>query len=127
MNNMSLEHKTSIVADLMEVTLARFITVAVNDCVFQGTTKEFIGNLVHPLFLKANAEASKENNPNWNQEMNGPFANKYRKAVCNELETLEGIRAWGVVDPEDHMNVIIPKTVFYVKSTPEWNYQKVQS
>ena len=34
MNNMSLEHKTSIVADLMEVTLARFITLAVNDCVF---------------------------------------------------------------------------------------------
>ena len=64
LNKMSLENKIPTVANLMEITLARFITLAANGCGYQGTTKEFIVNWVHSLFLKAHFEASKEDNTN---------------------------------------------------------------
>ena len=58
----------------MKSPLDKFITLAKNDCVYEGTTNDFIINWVHPLFLKAHAEASKEDKTNWNQTMNLPFA-----------------------------------------------------
>ena len=60
----------------MEIPLARFITLAANDCGYEGTTNELIVKWVHPLFLMDHAEANKEDNPNWNQAMNGPFADE---------------------------------------------------
>jgi hypothetical protein len=53
---------------------------------------------VHPLFLKAKAETSKADNPNWKQAMSGPFANGFWKAAMKEYRTLEGINAWEIVD-----------------------------
>ena len=38
--------------------------------------------------------------------MNGPFSNEYCQAVCTELETIECMGAWDVVDREDEMSVI---------------------
>ena len=61
----------------MESSLDRFITFAANGCGYEVTAKELIVNWVHPLFLKAHSEAIKEDNPNWNQAMNGPFAEEY--------------------------------------------------
>ena len=52
------------------------ITLAANDCGYEGTTNELIVNWFHQLFLKDHAEASKEDNPNWNQAMNGPVADE---------------------------------------------------
>ena len=69
----------------MYMTLARFITLAVNGCGCEGTTKELDVNWVHPLFLKAHAEASKQDNPNWNQAINGLFAYEYCKTFCTGL------------------------------------------
>ena len=103
---MSLEYKIPTVADLTEIPLDEFITLAENYCGYEGTTRELIFNGVHPLFLKAHAESSKEDNPKWNQAMNSPFSDAYWKAACNDLETIEGMRAWDVVDAEDDMNVI---------------------
>ena len=57
----------------MEIMLAWFITLASDDCGYNGTTKELIVNWVHPIFLKDNSETSKEDNTNWNQAINGPF------------------------------------------------------
>ena len=106
LNKISLEHRFTTVADLMEIPLAIFITFAANNCGYEGTTKQLIVNWVHTLFLKARAEASNEDNPNWNQEMNAPFSDEYCKAACTELETLEGMGYWYAVDCEDDMNVI---------------------
>ena len=64
LNKISFEHKNSTVADLMESPYTRFITLAANYCGYEGTTKELIVNWVHPLFLKDNAEASKEDKAN---------------------------------------------------------------
>ena len=71
---MSLEHNIPTVANLVKSPLDKFITLDANYCVHEGTTNEFIVNWVHPLFLKAYAESSKEYNPNWNQEINSPFS-----------------------------------------------------
>ena len=38
--------------------------------------------------------------------MNGPFANEYWKADYKDIETLEGIGAWEVVDRTKDMNVV---------------------
>ena len=64
LNKMSLEHKITTIDDFMESPLDIFITLAVNSCGYEGTTKELILNWVHPLFLKDHNEASKEDNTN---------------------------------------------------------------
>ena len=119
LNKMSLEHKIPTVASLMKSPLDKYITLAKNDCVYEGTKNAFIVNWVHPLFLKAHSEASKDDKPNWNQAMNGPFAYEYWQAACNELENLEGMRDWDVVDREDDMNVIRLTWVFKLKRYPD--------
>ena len=62
---------------LMASPLSRFIHFVANDCGYSGTRYELIANWVHPLFLKVKSEASKEDNPNWRQAMNGPFKGEY--------------------------------------------------
>ena len=75
-NKTSLEHTILTIDELMESPLDIFISFAATFFVCEYTTNELIVNIVHPLFLKDNAEASKEDNPNWNQVMSGPFADK---------------------------------------------------
>ena len=70
---MSLGHTIPTVDELMGIPLAIFIILAANYCGYEGTTKELIVNWVHSLFLKAHAEASKEDKPKWIQTTNGPF------------------------------------------------------
>lgn len=55
------------VTDLMNSPLAKYITLAANDCGYSGTAEELIVSYVHPLFLKAHSAASKEDNPSWKQ------------------------------------------------------------
>jgi len=43
------------VAKLMDSPLARYITLAANDCGYGGTAVELIVSYVHPLFLKAHS------------------------------------------------------------------------
>lgn len=94
------------VETLMASPLSKFIHFAANNCGYAGTRMEVIANWVHPLFLKAKSEASKEDNPSWRQAMNGPFKEEYWEAACKEIETLQSMDAWEVVDREDGMNVI---------------------
>jgi hypothetical protein len=55
------------VAELMDSPLAKYITLAANDCGYGGTAEELIVSYAPPLFLKAHSAVSKENNPNWRQ------------------------------------------------------------
>ena len=112
---MSLENNIPSVSYLMESPLDRFINLVANYCGYEGTTKELVVNQVNPLFLMDHAEASKQNNPNWNQEMNGPFVNYYWQDTCIEPETLEDVEALDVVYCEDDMNVIISTWFFKLK------------
>ncbi len=62
---MQMELKVPTVEELMASPLATFIHFAVNNtnCSGSGSTKDLIANYVHPLFLKAKAQASAEDNP----------------------------------------------------------------
>ena len=64
LNKMSLEHKITNFSDLMEIPLARFITLAANYFGYEETTKKLVVKWVHPVFLKSHTESSRENNPN---------------------------------------------------------------
>ena len=74
---MSLENKIPTVADLVEIPLAIFITIFVNNCGHEGTNNYLFVKWFHLLLLMAHAEDSKEDNPNWNQEINGLFDYEY--------------------------------------------------
>ena len=74
--------------------------------------------MINPLVLKAHAEASKEDYPNCNQEINGPFDDKYWKSAWTELGTLEGIEAQDVDYHDGDMNVIRLKLDFKIKRYP---------
>ena len=93
-----IDEKPVTVGEILNSPLAKFIHLAANDCGYRGSERELICNWIHPLFLKAKAAASKEDNPNWWQAMSGPFADEYWKAAVTEIETLEAMGAWEVVD-----------------------------
>jgi len=72
----NLEYSTDgipTIAELLESPLAKYITLAANDCGYSGTAEELIMSYVHPLFLKAHSAASKEDNPSWKQATQGKF------------------------------------------------------
>ena len=69
-------------------------------------------NWVYPLFLKATVAASKETNPTWWEAIHGPFADKYCKAVITEVESLEAMNAWEVVDHTKNSNVLLSTLAF---------------
>ena len=99
----------------MKSSLAKFITFSANDCHYSGSTKYLIVNWVHPLFLKAKEAASKEDNPIRCQAMYGPFANEYWKAAVTDVETLEAMNAYIVVDCNEDMNVLQSTWAFKLK------------
>ena len=76
-----LDEQCPTITELMASPLAKYITLAANDCGYGGTAEELIVNYVHPLFLKAKSAASREDNPNWREATNGPFADDYWKVL----------------------------------------------
>jgi hypothetical protein len=104
---------------LMACPLSKFIHLTANDCGYQGSRYELIANWVHPFFLKAKTEASKEDNPNWKQAMNGPFKQQYWEAAVKEVDTLMEMDAWEVVDRPVDANVIDSIWAFKLKRYPD--------
>ena len=117
------------VADLMESPLARYITLAANDCGYSGTAEELIVSYVHPLFLKAHSAASREDNPSWKQATQGKFADEYWKAMELEIATLEALDAWEVkeYDPSTMKNVIKSTWAFKCKRYPDGLVKKFKA
>ena len=59
--------------------------------------------------------------------MKGPFAEEFWKAAVVELETLEGMGAWEIVDQTDDMNVIDLTWAFKLKSYPDGLIKKFKA
>ncbi len=91
---------------LLACPLFKFITFAANDYGHGGSFTEIFVIAVHPFFLKAKSEASKDDNPNWHQAMNGPFTDEYWKGTKKEIDTLEGKCALDVVECKYDMNLL---------------------
>ena len=98
LNSMHLDDSIPTITELLDSPISKFITIAANYCGYEGTTQDLIVNYVHPLFLEAKADVSQEDNPNWRQAMNGQFADEYWEAAVTEIETLESMHAWEVVE-----------------------------
>ena len=60
-----------------------------------------------------------EDNPNWRQAMNVQFADKYWEAAVTEIETLEFMKSWEVVERQDDMNVLRSTWAFKLKRQPD--------
>lgn len=127
LNKVCKENDLPTVEDILNSPLSKFITLAANDCGYEGSTKELIVNWVHPLFLKAKAEASKEDNPNWNTAMGSEFADEWWKACEVEIETLESMGAWEVVERTAEMNVIRATWAFKLKRYPDGLIKKFKA
>ena len=121
--SLTLDKTIPTVADLLASPLARYITLAPNDCGYSGTAEELIVSYVHPLFLKAHSAASKADNPSWQEATRGKFADKYWEAMKLGTASLENIDAWSVVDRYDFNGAphhVIPSTwAFKCKQYPD--------
>ena len=51
--------------------------------------------------------------------MSGKFSDGYCKTSCTEIETLEKMGAWGVIDRTDDMNTIDSTWYFKLKRLPD--------
>jgi hypothetical protein len=118
---MTLNESLPSISDLINSPLAKYITLAANDCGYDGTAKELLVNYFHPLFLKAHSAASKLDNPGWKEATSGVFADDYWKAMELEIFTLESINAWEVVERKDEekMKVINSTWPFKCKRYPD--------
>ncbi len=79
--SLALDKTIPAVADLLASLLARYITLAANDCGYSGTAEELIVSYVPPLFLKAHLAASKADNPSWREATRGKFSEEYWEAM----------------------------------------------
>jgi hypothetical protein len=79
--SLMLDKTIPTVADLLVSPLARYITLAANNCGYSGTAEELSVSYVQPLFLKAHSAASKADNPSWREATRGKFADKYWEAM----------------------------------------------
>jgi hypothetical protein len=124
---MSIEDSLPSISDLINSPLSKYITLATNDCGYDGTAEELIVQYVHPLFLRAHSAASKEDNPAWQEATWGGFADDYGKTMEVKIFTLESIDAWEVIDCEDEMNVINSTWAFKCKCYPDGLIKKFKA
>ena len=111
----TLEWEVPDAESLMEDDFTKFVHFAAADCGFDGSIESLVVDWLHPLMLAAKTAASADDSPNWRQAMNGPFADEYWEAACTEVETLENMKAWEVVEREVTMNVLSSTWAFRCK------------
>ena len=71
--------------------------------------------------------ANKQDNPNCWLAMNGPFREEYWTAACKEIETIEGMDAWDIVDHSEDMNVVNSIWTFKLKYFPDGMIKKFKA
>jgi hypothetical protein len=82
---LSMDNNSESFEEYFGGPLAQFIKLAAADSGMDPSqTSDLLVKMVHPLFLKAKAEASKLDNPSWKQAMGGQFADEFWKAAVKE-------------------------------------------
>ena len=54
--------------------MSTFIQFAAADCSFNGSIEDMVLNWLNPLIIAVKANKNYEDDPNWNQAMNGQFS-----------------------------------------------------
>ena len=70
------------------------------------------------MLLKAKAVASNKDNPNWWEATRIPLAHDYWRADCKEVENLQNMGAWEIVDHTIDMHVLYLSRSFKIKRFP---------
>ena len=122
-----LDSPTPSISKIMSSPLAKFVSLAARDSGYDGSVEHLLLEYVHPLFLKAKAAASAADNPNWNQAMNSEFANDWWKAAVKEIQTLEEMDAWEVVDRPPDANIVGGTWAFKLKRYPDGQVKKFKA
>ena len=91
------------------------------------TMEDMMVNYANPFVLAAKTAASSADNPTWDQAMKGPFAEEYWRAAEVEVETLEKIRAWNVIERTAEMNVLPGTWAFKCKRYPDGKVKKFKA
>ena len=104
--------------------LSQFATISSGTCGFHGESKSFMVEELYPLLLAAKAAMNKEDYPTWWDAMKSANADDWWAAAKKEIETLEGIDAWEVVDRQDWMNVLPSTWAFRLKRYPGGSARK---
>ena len=90
------------------------------------TTDEGLVEWLHPLALAT--KANNEDNPNWNEAMNGPNSEGFWEAMATEINTLfNKMGAWEIVDREGWMNVLPSTWAFKCKRFPDGLIKKLKA
>jgi len=79
---------------------------------------------LHPMILAA--KANSEDNPTWEEAMNGPLRDGYMKAAKSEIEILEKMEVWEVVPRLAQMNVLPGTWTFKCKRYPDGSVRKLK-
>ncbi|CAJ1955020.1 unnamed protein product [Cylindrotheca closterium] len=79
---------------------------------------------LHPMILAA--KANSEDNPGWEEAMNGPLANGYMEAAIKEIKTLQQMEVWEVVPRLQSMNVLPSTWAFKCKRYPDGKVRKLK-
>jgi hypothetical protein len=80
----------------------------------------------NPMALLAKGQ-DPENNPTWDQAMNGPDAQGYMEACRVEIETLIGMNVWDLVPRQPWMNVLPSTWAFKRKLFPSGLVRKLKA
>ena len=123
LKTLTLDKTIPTVAVLLASPLAKYITLAANDCGYSGTAKELFVSYVHTVFIKAYSATSKADNSSWHDATRRQFADEFWEAMKLKVAVLENIDAWSVVDRYDsngEPHHVIPSTwIFKCKQYPD--------
>jgi hypothetical protein len=87
--------------------------------------KENTVEWMHPMILAA--KANSEDNPTWDEAMNGPLKEGYWEAALKEINILQVKEAWEVVQRQDFMNVLPGTWAFKCKRFPDGAVRKLKA
>jgi len=79
----------------------------------------------NPAFLAT--KANKEDHPDWNTAMNGPYAAGFLKACQIEYDTLIKMDCWDIVPRPTHRPVISGTWAFRIKRFPDGSMRKLKA
>ena len=79
---------------------------------------------LHPMILAA--KANSEDNPTWEEAMNGPLRQGYLEAAKKEIDILEHMDVWDVVPRRAHINVLPGTWAFKCKRYPDGSVRKLK-
>jgi hypothetical protein len=81
-----------------------------------------------PTFaLQARKSASADDNPRWNDAMNGPHRDGFLKAQSVEISTLQHMDAWDMVPRPKDTNILDSTWAFKIKRFPDGMIRKLKA